>query len=89
MLDIRREHSSFCLTINTMKNHIYYMEQCIALGKKAMLNGNPPVGSIIVKDDKVIGIGIGIEAGKLSKDITKHTEIEAANDVIQNNNYEK
>ncbi len=83
MLDIRREYSSFCLTINTMKNHIYYMEQCIALGKKAMLNGNPPVGSIIVKDDKIISIGI--ESGKSSKDITRHAEIEAVNNALQNN----
>ena len=58
------------------------MEQCIALGKEAMLNGNPPVGSIIVKDDTIIGIGI--EAGKSSKDITKHAEIEAVNDAVQN-----
>jgi len=62
------------------------MEQCIVLGKKAMLNGNPPVGSIIVKDDKIISIGI--EAGKSSKDITKHAEIEAVNDAIQNNQLE-
>ena len=59
------------------------MKQSIALGKKAMINGNPPVGSILVKDDKVIGIGL--EAGKSSKDITKHAEIEAVNDAIQNN----
>lgn len=62
------------------------MKQCIALGEKAMLNGNPPVGSIIVKDDTIIGIGI--EAGKSSKDITKHAEIEAVNDAIQNNKLE-
>ena len=65
-----------------MNNHIYYMEQCIALGKKAMSNGNPPVGAIIVKDDLIIGVGI--EAGKSSKNITKHAEIEAVNNAIQN-----
>ena len=41
-----------------MTNHITYMKQCVSLGKIAMLNGNPPVGSVIVKDGKVIGIGI-------------------------------
>lgn len=62
------------------------MKQCIALGKEAMLKGNPPVGSLIVKGNKIIGIGI--EAGKSSKDITKHAEIEAVNDAIQNNQLE-
>lgn len=66
-----------------MNNHIYYMEQCIALGKKAMSKGNPPVGAIIVKDEQIVGVGI--EAGKSTKNITKHAEIEAVNDAIQNN----
>jgi tRNA(adenine34) deaminase len=56
------------------------MEQCIDLGKMAMLQGDAPVGSIIVKDNTVIGIGI--EAGKSSQDITKHAEIEAVNDAL-------
>jgi tRNA(Arg) A34 adenosine deaminase TadA len=59
------------------------MEQCIALGKKAMKKGDPPVGSIVVKDNIVIGIGI--EAGKSSKDITKHAEIEAVKNALQKN----
>ena len=58
------------------------MKQCVSLGKKAMLNGNPPVGSVIVKNNKVIGIGL--EAGKLSKDITRHAEIEAIKDALKN-----
>jgi tRNA(Arg) A34 adenosine deaminase TadA len=62
------------------------MKQCIALGKEAMSKGNPPVGSIIVRNDTVIGIGL--EAGKSSKDITKHAEIEAVKDAIQNNHLE-
>jgi len=62
------------------------MKQCIALGKEAMSKGNPPVGSIIVRGKKIIGIGI--EGGKSSKDITKHAEIEVVNDAIQNNQLE-
>ena len=58
------------------------MEQCIALGKKAMSNGNPPVGAIIVKNEQIVGVGI--EASKSSKNITKHAEIEAVNNAIQN-----
>ena len=65
-----------------MDNHNNFMKQCIALGKKAMLKGNPPVGAIIVKENKVLGIGM--EAGKSSKDITKHAEIEAVKNALKN-----
>ena len=58
------------------------MKKCIALGREAMLNGNPPVGAILVKNDSIIGIGR--EAGKSSRDITKHAEIEAIRDAIEN-----
>jgi tRNA(adenine34) deaminase len=57
------------------------MKQCVSLGKTAMLNGNPPVGSVIVKDGKVIGIGV--ESGKSSKDVTRHAEIEAVKDALK------
>ncbi len=63
-----------------MKDHVFYMQQCIELGKKAMLKGDSPVGAVIVKDEMVIGIGI--ESGKSSKNITKHAEIEAVNDAL-------
>lgn len=63
-----------------MNNYISYMKRCIDLGKKAMLQGDAPVGSIIVKDNMVIGIGI--EAGKSLQNITKHAEIEAINDAL-------
>ncbi|MBT8308710.1 MAG: nucleoside deaminase [Maribacter sp.] len=58
-----------------MGTHVHYMKKCIALGEEAMQNGNPPVGSILVKDDAIIGIGR--EAVKSGNDITKHAEIEA------------
>ncbi|MFT5437400.1 MAG: tRNA(adenine34) deaminase, partial [Ulvibacter sp.] len=64
-----------------MNNHIPYMRHCIDLGKKAMLQGDPPVGALIVKDNELIGIGI--EAGKSTQNITKHAEIEAVNDALQ------
>jgi tRNA(adenine34) deaminase len=63
-----------------MNNHISFMTQCIALGKKAMLQGDSPVGAIVVKDNSVIGIGI--EAGTSSQNITRHAEIEAVNDAL-------
>ena len=64
------------------KTHILYMEQCIALGKKAMENGDFPVGSVVVKDNKIIGKGL--EAVKSSNDVTKHAEIEAIRDALNN-----
>jgi tRNA(adenine34) deaminase len=67
-----------------MNNHIAYMKQCVSLGKEAMLNNNPPVGSILVNGDNVIGIGV--ESGKSSKDITRHAEIEAVKDALKKPN---
>ena len=64
-----------------MNDHISYMQLCIDLGKKAMLQGDPPVGALVVKNNAVIGIGI--EAGKSSQNITKHAEIEAVNDALK------
>ena len=61
---------------------MHYMKKCIELGKEAMRNGNPPVGSILVKDDVIIGLGK--EAGKSGNDITKHAEIEAIKNAVMN-----
>ena len=58
-----------------MIDHDFFMNKCIALGKETMKEGNPPVGALIVKNDEIIGIGK--EATKSCKDITKHAEIEA------------
>jgi tRNA(adenine34) deaminase len=66
-----------------MNNHISFMKQCIALGKKAISQGDSPVGAIVVKDNTVIGTGI--EAGKSSQNITKHAEIEAVNNALFKN----
>lgn len=65
-----------------MRTHIQYMRKCIELGKEAMLNGNPPVGSILVKNNIIIGIGQ--EAGKSENDITKHAELEAIRNALSN-----
>lgn len=57
------------------QKHEHSLRQCIELALKAKSNGESPVGSLIVKDDKIIGEGI--EAGKAHLDITFHAEIEA------------
>ena len=59
-----------------------YMLECIELAKQALEKGNPPVGSILVFEDKIIGRGI--ESGKSSGDITQHAEILAVKDALAN-----
>ncbi len=59
-----------------------YMHQCLDLAKIALAEGNPPVGAIIVLDEKVIGTGI--ESGKSTGDITNHAEIMAIRDALKN-----
>lgn len=55
--------------------HEFFMARCIELAKLAKANGESPVGSIIVKNNEIIGEGI--EAVKAHRDITYHAEIEA------------
>jgi tRNA(adenine34) deaminase len=57
-----------------------WMQVCLQLGRQARQAGNPPVGSVIIKDGKLIGKGM--EAGRSKKDITCHAEIEAIRDAI-------
>lgn len=65
-----------------MKKHHLYMQECIALAKQAFRDGNPPVGAIVVLEDKIVGVGK--EQTKSFKDITKHAEIEAVKDALKN-----
>ncbi|WP_217604446.1 nucleoside deaminase [Chitinophaga sp. GbtcB8] len=60
----------------------YYMGQCLEIAKAALAAGNPPVGAIVVFEDKVIGTGQ--EAGKSTGDITNHAEILAVRSAIRN-----
>ena len=50
-----------------------YMDSAIEEGKKALKNGEIPVGAIIVKDGIIIGRGYNEKEGK--KDPTQHAEI--------------
>lgn len=65
-----------------MDTNIKYMHICLEIAKIALENGNPPVGAILVNDDKIIGVGI--ESGKSTGDITNHAEILAVKDAISN-----
>lgn len=65
-----------------MNVHEKWMKYCIKLGQQALKNGNPPVGSVLIKGEKKLGQGI--EAGKTHQDITYHAEIEALRDAVKN-----
>lgn len=67
---------------NGQSIHNPYMEECIALARTAMANGNFPVGCVIVKNGTIIGKGS--EAVKSSNDITNHAEIEAIRNALKN-----
>lgn len=64
------------------KDFEYYMHQCLDLAKTALEAGNPPVGALLLLDEKVIGTGI--ESGKSTGDITNHAEIMAIRDALNN-----
>lgn len=59
-----------------------YLEDCLILAKKAMHKGNPPVGAILVREGEIVGEGE--EAGKSTRDITYHAEIEAIRNAREN-----
>lgn len=74
--------SNLCGSMESTKIHVSHMKQCIVLAKKAMTNGNFPVGSVVVKSNRIIGGGL--EGVKPSNDVTKHAEIEAIKDALNN-----
>jgi len=63
-----------------MTTHQEYMRRCILLGQKALKKGNPPVGSVVVWQNEIIGVGI--ENGRASGDVTQHAELLALQDAV-------
>ncbi|MGI9517866.1 MAG: nucleoside deaminase [Pirellulaceae bacterium] len=61
--------------------HERFMRRCIELAKVARSNNNTAVGSIIVRDNEVIGEGIeGLPTGE---DITAHAETIACREAVR------
>lgn len=58
-----------------MKNHEYFLKEAINESARSVKMGGYPVGSIIVKDGKIIARGIS--NGKNLTDPTSHAEIDA------------
>jgi tRNA(adenine34) deaminase len=63
-----------------MNEHQQYLEKCMALAEKAAAEGESPVGSVLVKDGKIIGEGY--EKSRQLKDITRHAEVVAILDAV-------
>lgn len=63
------------MIVQDKTTHEFYMKRCIELALMAKQRGDSPVGSLIVKDGKIISEGV--EGGKTFGDITCHAEIEA------------
>lgn len=64
-----------------MKEDFGYMHRCEELALASARKGNPAVGALIVKNDKIISEAE--EAGKSKNDITCHAEIEAIRKAIR------
>lgn len=53
--------------------HEKYLRRCIELGRIALHNNNPPVGSLLVSEGRIIGEAY--EEAYISGDVTDHAEI--------------
>lgn len=68
------------MTVQEQADLEEYMRKCISLAEIARERGDSPVGSVLVRDGKIISEGI--EGGKTHKDITFHAEIEAVRNAV-------
>jgi len=62
--------------------HEQWMKRCIELAKEALALGNPPVGALLIQDNKVIGSAM--EMAKTSKRISDHAELLAIENAVTN-----
>ena len=69
-------------TNNMINNDIIYMKKALQLAKEARDNGEVPVGAVIVKDDKIIGIGKN--SRETDKNALAHAEIIAIEKACEN-----
>jgi len=59
-----------------------YMQRCIELAQRARQSTDTPVGSLIVRNNQIIGEGV--EAVRTRLDVTAHAEIEAIRQACHN-----
>ena len=65
-----------------MNEHQQFISRCFELAQLAAAEGESAVGSVVVKDGKIIGEGY--EKSRQLKDITRHAEVVALLDAIRN-----
>ena len=65
-----------------MQPSTVYMQRCIELAQMARQSGDTPVGSLIVRNDQIIGEGV--EGVRARLDVTAHAEIEAIRQACRN-----
>jgi guanine deaminase len=63
-------------------DHDKYMDIALEEGRKGAAEGNPPVGSVIVRDGEIIGVG----RNRVNSDTdpTAHAEVDAIRDACRN-----
>ncbi|HEY4063994.1 MAG TPA: nucleoside deaminase [Puia sp.] len=64
-----------------MNAHSLYLTRCLELARIAAAQGDSPVGSIVVKDGKILGEAW--EDAKKTRDPTRHAEALAIGDAIK------
>lgn len=65
-----------------MVNHEVFMDRCFELAKVAATEGESAVGSVVVKDEVIIGEGS--EKSRQLGDVTRHAEVVAILDALKN-----
>lgn len=55
--------------------HETYMRRCLELARGALASGDTPVGSLLTRDELIVGEGV--EAVRAAGDVTAHAEIVA------------
>jgi guanine deaminase len=65
-----------------VKKRSYWINQTLTLALDNILRGGGPFGAIVVKDDKIVGIGANRVTS--NNDPTAHAEVEAIRDACQN-----
>lgn len=63
-------------------DHIKFMDIALEEGRKGAAEGNPPIGSVIVRNGEVIGVG----RNRVNSDTdpTAHAEVDAIRDACRN-----
>lgn len=63
------------------KDHQYFMRRCLQLAETAAANGESAVGSVVVLQGEIVGVGA--EQSRALRDITRHAEVVAVLDALK------